>query len=81
MHLIDARANTCVRSWSEDELHGLDVPSDPAQGHSPFAYGHDRLDPHVLSWSKDGCSLAIASSTLLTSGARCSVLHFSASSS
>ncbi len=89
VHLIDARANRCVKSWSEDELHGPATPSDvdPDYWSSPSTTSadSDAEEPddesyvyveHVLEWSRDGCRLAIASGESKTSGARCSVLQF-----
>ena len=100
VHLIDARANRCVQSWTEDELHGPACPLGsegmPSSQHandtsSADASQYDSNDhgrdgnrgcvPRALSWSKDGCRLAIASGASLTRGARCCVLHFSESSS
>ena len=98
VHLIDARANRCVHSWTEQDLHGPAMPSDPADiitsgdDDTSFADEPDDFDheddsddyyikaPHALSWSKDGCRLAVASCASLTHGARCCVLHFSDSS-
>ena len=92
VHVIDAKANRCVQSWWLCELHGPDMPSELAQGASTSS-AHERDDAylandyvpddehiaHVLSWSKDGCKLAIASGASATRRARCSVLHFSGS--
>ena len=72
VHLIDAKANRCVRSWSQNELHGPTTSLDSAQV--------DKITPadeqarEMLSWSKDGRRLAVASRTC---PARCSVLYFS----
>ncbi len=89
VHLIDARAKRCVKSWSEDELHGPATPShvDPDYWSSSGSVlaGSDEEEPddesyaiveHVLEWSRDGCRLAVASGESKTSGARCSVVHF-----
>ena len=76
VHLIDAKANRCVWSWSEDELHGPDARLDPALSQKTIS-GLNDYNSCVLSWSKDGCRLAIASSSYLTRGARCCVLQFS----
>ena len=81
VHLIDAKANRCVHTWNEDELYGPASPSDPARVRERITRSISKFsDPRVLSWSKDGCRLGIASATSLTCGARCSVLHFSGSS-
>ena len=101
VHLIDAKANRCVQSWTEDELHGQARLTAGLEGvqrthrhdaddsssaddsddedfdvaHDIDIYPHD-VYPHALSWSKDGCRLAVASKTSLTRGARCCVLCF-----
>ena len=104
VHIIDAKGNRRVQSWSEDEVHGPAVLSDPAEEEEPdpaedvvhrhhsdelddylngfadrFSVRHDYDETvrHALSWSKDGCRLAVASGASLTCSARCSVLHFS----
>ena len=86
VHLIDAKANRCIQCWTQDELHCPATPMELAQvADTSSADGHDdetlddALAPHVLSWSKDGHRLAIASGAYGTSPARCHVLHFSCS--
>ena len=111
VHIMDAKANRRVQSWSADELHGPTTSLDPAMGtmESPqaddtsctddsdaedsdtedsdtkdsdiedyyYPDGHFDPGPHALSWSQDGCRLAVASRPSRTCAARCSVLHFS----
>ena len=93
VHLIDAEANRCFQSWSQDELHGPATPPSLAQGaatssadecdhEDPADWFDDEDDgccPYLLSWSKDGCRLAVASCASASYRARCSVLHFSKS--
>ncbi len=86
--LIDARANRCVMSWTEDELHGHITPFQLAEdcqldgctAEDLDAELHQGLDPeaidHALEWSKDGRRLAVTSGASLTTRARCSILHF-----
>ena len=102
VHLIDTRANRCVQSWTEDELHGPAEPTAGSEGvqcpelhdaddNSAADDSDDESDesdldvvgdhyvfPHALSWSKDGCRLAVASKASVRRGhgARCSVLCF-----
>ena len=102
VHIVDAKAHRCVRSWSTDDLHGpamlanpIDAnPTEAPEGvlHPHHADEGDDADddgnedhytaevPHILSWSQDGSRLAVASGASLTRGAKCSVLHFSDSS-
>ena len=92
VHLIDARANRCVQSWRHDELHDAATPLDPDTssaderndedifGYVSYPGGEDYYDewvPRVLSWSRDGRRLAIATGASTTSTASCCVLHFS----
>ena len=46
VHLIDAKANRCVQSWSEDELHGHAEESEPAQEDDTIS--DDDWNPDVL---------------------------------
>ena len=84
VHLIDAKANRCVQAWSHDELYGPATPLDLA--HADNSSSADEMSDEdsdetegVLSWSKDGCRLAVSfcSLTCSSSSSRCSVLQFS----
>ena len=82
LHLIDAKAHRCVWSWSRDELHGPATPSDSGQGDNISSANdyHNDSDDFIhpqLSWSSDGCRLAVISDSSLKNGARCSLLHLS----
>ncbi len=78
--VIDAKANRCIVSWSEEELHGVAAASRLTDGpcqsapaaptSSVVTLGQD------LEWSGDGRRLAVASRATATSGAKCSVLQF-----
>ena len=77
MYVIDAKANRCIKSWSEEELHGVvaasslsEKPCQPASASSVV-----KLE-QVLEWSRDGRRLAVASRATPFSGTKCSVLQF-----
>ncbi len=86
--LIDAKANRCVMSWDEDELHGHPTAfhqrpysrPDSCADDDPHTEGGWDMDPiaiqHKLEWSKDGRRLVVASGASSTTRARCSILHF-----
>ncbi len=86
--VIDAKANRCVVSWDEDELHGHPTAFHQRPYSRPDSCAADDLhteggwdmDPtaiqHKLEWSKDGRRLAVASGASSSTRARCSILHF-----
>ena len=88
VHLIDAKANRCIRSWSHHELHDPATPLYVDAGEGPNrCEREDDWVTRVLSWSEDGCRLAIATGKSLAratgrsgikqiSPASCCVLHF-----
>ena len=76
VHLINAQAKRCIWSWTEGKLHGPAMTSQPDD--CDVAYLEHA--PHVLSWSKDGRRLAVASGAYWKRGPRCCVLNFSDSS-
>ncbi len=89
VYLVDARVGKCIKSWSEDELHGPARSFNNAQvtssadwvGEGEYDDGDDSDQGqgkllHIFEWSKDGRRLAIASCGSATSGTRCSVLDF-----
>ena len=59
LHLVDAKANSCIMSWSEDELHGPATRPHLAQNkHDGSSDEGDENESeaiqHVLTWSQDG---------------------------
>ena len=79
VHCIDARANKCIRSWTEAELHGAAVMPELAQEDEDCCHDgpgqHQATSKvavyhHVLAWAQNGSKLAVA-----TEG-RCSIMHF-----
>ena len=85
VHVIDAKGNKCVRSWTDDELHCHFTQSQQdhhsiCRDQSTFVTGTLDGDgygagwfpnfDYVLRWSRDGYRLAVASR------GRCSILHF-----
>ncbi len=84
--LIDARANRCIKSWSEAELHGpATLHCHGSHAYSASANGAHQTGPagayptdieQLLEWSKDGHMLTVASHGSRQCMARCSVLHF-----
>ena len=79
VHCINARANKCIRSWTEAELHGAAVMPELAQEDEDCC--HDKsgdmkasakviMYHHVLAWARNGSKLAVASEN------RCSIVHF-----
>ncbi len=88
LQLIDARANRCIKSWSETELHGpAAMHCDGSHPYNASAYGLHQTESggayptdiqQLMEWSKDGRMLAVASHRSGPIKARCSVLHFEA---
>ena len=75
VHLINTSKNVCMRSWSEDELHGSAAQAGVTdEAHRSCKVQMDRRSlgdiPHVLRWSKDGRKLAILSRD------KCAILCF-----
>ena len=79
VHFINAKTNTCFKSWRQEELQDVLVQHGAA-GLYPNSCDDDRFDDEPndkfyqkLRWSSDGCKLAVASP------ARCIILSFSGS--
>ncbi len=75
--VIDAKANRCINSWNEEELHGVATASCPTDVPCQSALASSAVTlRQVLNWSGDGRRLAVASRATATSEAKCSVLQF-----
>ena len=58
VHLVDARADCIVKSWTADELAGQSC--EPCAGACRGGWrGSDRRLGNGLEWSHDGCKLAV----------------------
>ncbi len=86
VQLIDARANRCIKSWSETELHGpAAMHCDGSHPYNASANGLHQTESggayptdiqQLMEWSKDGRMLAVASHRSGPIKARCRCAAF-----